>query len=292
MESAKDTELAIDTEPAIDEMSAPGKIAEGIRLALPLRPIDDACGTVFFEDIECVQMLLREILGKPNIHILESNVQRTLENIYGKGARLDVLAFDKFNAYNIEFQTTRHGIEPSRALSNYRAIAQHLIAKGTEFKDFPLINVVFVQDKDYLKTDLPVAKVLHTIEAKDGPKPIELKLEIYYANACYQDKNTMLGRLMHDMFYAKSEDMWTPEFSKRMAQVKDLNGKEIIRMGKIIMGYYEKGIQQGRIEMKFESALAFLNAGVPLSKVSKVLNLSPDQQKQLNAMRKSPAPTV
>lgn len=182
-------------------------IEEHIDRAMTFRPIDDPCGSVFFQDIGCTQLLLREVMEKPDMVIKEMAPQFVLPNLFGRGGQLDVVAFDTASgAYNLEFQTDKEGAVLDRAFFNYALLSRHLIDKGTEFKDFPCTNIVFVQEDDYFHANQAMAKVKFVL---DGNPPVALKskLDIIYVNTNVKDNETMLGKVLHDMRCSSADEM-------------------------------------------------------------------------------------
>ena len=179
-----------------------------------LRPIDDVCGSVFFQDKKCVNILLREVLGEPALTIKKTEPQKVVRNIFGRGGQLDVIAYDsQKRLFNIEFQEEKPGAVPDRAFFNYSLLAQHRIASGTEFKDFPFIHIVFVLENNLFKFKRPVEKMRFFL----GDQELTgLKLGIVYVNAQNPDLSTTLGKVLHDMLCSDPKDMLVPEFARRM----------------------------------------------------------------------------
>lgn len=250
-----------------------------------LRPIDDVCGAVFFEDIECTQILLQSVLEKPTLKLVKSSTQETRENIFGRGGRLDVLAYDDANGiYNIEFQTSKEGAVVDRAIFNHALIVRSAFDKGTAFRDFPYTSIMFVLDKDYFAANKPTAKVLFVL---DGEKQIPLKsnLNIVYANGNYQDKSTALGRIMHDMF----KEMLTPEFAARMEKIKHPMREEREKMLENLTGWRKEMLddmmeeyrEKLQAEVEFKAAINMLKNGISVSKIVKILELSDEQKQRL-----------
>ena len=246
-----------------------------INKIMALRPIDDLCGSVFFQDIGCTQLLLREIMEKPDMKIREMAPQSVLPNLFGRGGQLDVVAFDVASgAYNLEFQNDREGAVLDRAFFNYALLARHLIDKGTDFKDFPCTSIVFVQEEDFFHANQTKAKVRFILDG-DPPVPLKSKLSIVYVNTNVKEHTTTLDKILHDLRCASPEEMLMPQFAARMAQVKNPNGKEMEFMcGVLAMEREEaraegraegrmEGRMEGRKEMAKETASAMFETGTP-----------------------------
>ena len=81
----------------------PEAIREWIR---QLRLMDDRFMQACFQNnAECVELVLRIILGKPDLVVKSVTTQKTLTNLSGHDIRLDVFAVDSENRpYDIEIQ--------------------------------------------------------------------------------------------------------------------------------------------------------------------------------------------
>ena len=242
-------------------------IEERMETIQALRPIDDLCGSVFFQDVICTQILLREVMAKPGMEIRETASQSVVRNIFGRGGQLDVLAFDaESGAYNLEFQREKKGAVLDRAFFNYALLARHLIDKGTEFENFPYTGVVFVQENDFFHTNQPVANVRFVLDS-NPPVSMESKLNVVYVNTNIKDNSTMLGKILHDLKCASPKEMLVPEFAERMTQVKNPKGKELEFMCEAL----EMEREKGRIEMARKNAENMFFLGSSLDFVQNVL---------------------
>lgn len=74
------------------------------------RLIDDTFMTAVFRDKTCTQLLIRYILQRDDLEVLEVFTQNELKNLRGRSVRLDILATDRAGAfYNIEVQRADKG---------------------------------------------------------------------------------------------------------------------------------------------------------------------------------------
>ena len=251
-----------------------------------LRPIDDLCGSVFFQDIGCTQLLLREIMEKPDMKIQEMAPQSVFPNLFGRGGRLDVVAFDTASgAYNLEFQNDREGAVVDRAFFNYALLARHLIDKGTDFKDFPCTSIVFVQKEDFFHANQAKAKVKFVLDG-NPPVPLESKLHIVYVNTNVTEIETTLSKILHDLRCSSAEEMLVPQFAARMEQVKNPNGKEMAFMCEALAMEREEGREEGRKEMAKETAFAMFKTGTPYETVQ-LLFQEILSQEEINQIRRT-----
>lgn len=256
-----------------------------------LRPIDDICGSIFFQDKNCVEILLREVLQDKNLKIEGTETQKVVRNIFGRGGQLDVLAYDsKQRIYNIEFQEDKLGAIPDRAFFNYALLAQHRIKKGTKFKDFPYMQIAFVLENDFFKFKRPVEKMRFFLGDREL---LDLKLGIVYVNAQEPDMTTPLGHVLHDLLCNNPKDMLIPEFAKRLEKIKKPLGKERSAMGKYSELLQEEAREEGRVEGR-ESLISqgFAN-GMTVAQAAKFFNLPKDilEKMQKNVSRDRAVPT-
>lgn len=255
--------------------SSLGATQSQIEKVQALRPIDDLCGSVFFQDIGCTQILLRGIMGTPDMKVEKMAVQRDFPNLFGRGGRMDVVAFDSaFGAFDFEFQTEKKGAVLDRAFFNYALLARDFIEKGTKFEDFPFTSIVFVQEKDFFNANQAKAKVKFVLDG-NPPVPLESKLNIIYVNTDVKDISTEFGQIVHDLRCSSSEEMIIPAFRVRMDQVKNPKGKEMAFMCEALATEREEGRMEGRIEgrtegrveMARETASSMFEMGTPYETV-------------------------
>ena len=65
--------------------------------------MDDTFLSTVFQKNECTELLLRLVLERKDLTVKEVRTQRDMKNLWGRSARLDILAVDKDGKYyNIE----------------------------------------------------------------------------------------------------------------------------------------------------------------------------------------------
>ena len=70
------------------------KHQEDLQRLKNFRLLDDDFCTKVFEDIECVELLLRIILKKDDLKVIEVHSQYNMKNLQGRSARPDIFAID------------------------------------------------------------------------------------------------------------------------------------------------------------------------------------------------------
>ncbi len=178
------------------------------------RLIDDTFFNICFDSsIECMQLLLCILFNRTDIIVQEVVTQFSAHNLYGRGVRFDVLAVDSDGKiYNVEIQRSDEGANPKRARYNNCLIDSREVAKGTKFKDFPEVWVIFITENDIFGAGLPMYHVERVIT--EIGKSFEDAAHIMYANGAYRAEDA-IGFLMHDFFCADPAQMHYKELAKR-----------------------------------------------------------------------------
>ena len=185
-----------------------------------LRLIDDELMELCFNDnIECAELLVRVILGREDLKIISAKTQVTLKGVM-REVRLDIFAVDdEGRKYNIEFQRKRKGAEPERARLNASMIDANSLDKGEDFTELPDVYVIFITEHDVLGGGLPMYTIERVI-AETG-KPFGDRSYIVYVNGRHRDAGTALGKLVHDIFCERPEEMNYSALAERVRYFKE-----------------------------------------------------------------------
>ena len=214
-----------------------------------LRLIDDELMELCFNDnIECAELLVRVILGREDLKIISAKTQVTLKGVM-REVRLDILAVDdEGRKYNIEFQRDNSGAVPERARYNSSMIDVNSLDKGEEFTELPEVYVIFITENDVLGGGLPMYTVERVI-AETG-KPFGDRSHIVYVNGRHRDAGTALGKLVHDIFCERQEEMYYSPLAERVGYFKGdrKEGKKVGALSERIIRDTQKEIAQRMIE--------------------------------------------
>ena len=103
------------------------------------RLMDDDFMTACFDGSpESVELVLRIILNKPDLCVLDVKVQYFIKNLLKRSVSLDVLATDTDGRkYNIEIQRSDKGAGAKRARYNSSMIDAKSMEKSTGFDELP-----------------------------------------------------------------------------------------------------------------------------------------------------------
>ena len=192
------------------------------------RLMDDDFFTKCFDgNKECVELVLRIIMDKPDLMVLDARTQVFIANLLERSVRLDVLATDEKNQkYNIEIQRADKGAGNKRARFNSSMLDANLLKKGGDFPDLPETYVIFITENDVMGKGLPIYSIERCIMETgelfgDGE-------HIKYVNGKYRGQS-QLGRLMHDFSCTNASDMYYKTLAERVQFYKeDKEGVEIM----------------------------------------------------------------
>ncbi len=190
------------------------------------RMIDDTFfAAVFDGQLEETGVLIRTILARDDISVVESKAQNFISNPRGREVKLDVLARDgEGNAYNIEVQRARAGATPKRARYTGAMVDTTLLEKGGDYETIPDRYTIFITEKDYYGKMEPVYHAQNRIEELDYA-PLDDGSFILYVNGEYRNLKTPIGRLMHDFSCSNSSGIINPILKKRIQYLKGEEGE-------------------------------------------------------------------
>jgi len=82
---------------------------------------------------ECIELILRIILGKKDLKVVKSQTECPIKSLQGRGVRFDVFARDsKGREYDIEIQRANDGAEPTRARYNSALMDANALKSGED----------------------------------------------------------------------------------------------------------------------------------------------------------------
>ena len=260
-----------------------------------LRLIDDIFFNVCFDNNpKDVEYILRIILDKPFLRVLEVSTQKEVENIYGRSVRFDVFATDdKGKFYNIEVQRKDTGATPKRARYNSAMIDFRRLEKGAEFDDLTESYVIFITEHDVIGDDLPIYHI-ERIVLETG-KNFGDGTHLIYVNGAYKDdSNSPLGDLIHDFLESDPAKMRHRQLAKTATLAKSFasGGSS---MSSVLDGFREEcvkegikeGIKKGSQNALIDSVRNLMrNMKLTVEQAMEVLEIPAGQQKELAALIK------
>ena len=232
-------------------------LTKALEVVKKLRPIDDTLfRKMFNENIELTQFVLRILLDKPDLTVLDAKTQFDLKRLMGaRSLILDSYATDsQGKKYNIEAEKSEDRAEPDRARYHLSALDVENSKTCTDFKDLPETYIIFVTETDIYEANKPVYHIDRIIcEINEEFKDRE---HIIYINASYKDESTELGKLLHDFMCSDPKDMIIPEISECVNEWKNTRkGEEI--MCKAVEDYAKEKAERKAMDI----ALTLLKLG-------------------------------
>ena len=173
---------------------------------------------------EAVEYILRTVLNREDLTVLETKAQVEYKSATHHSIRLDIKAMDSNREhFDIEIQRADKGTGARRARFHGSMIDRDMLEKGRDFDDLPESFVIFITENDKYERGVPIYHIERMIEENDYAL-FEDGLHILYVNGEYQNADTPVGRLMHDFHCTKSEDMYSKVLADEVRYLKETEG--------------------------------------------------------------------
>ncbi len=188
--------------------------------------LDDNLMTLVFDrNVEATELLLKIILQRDDLKVLEAVAQRDYKNPMpgGRSITLDIYAQDRDKkVYDIEVQRAPKGADVRRARFHSSMIDVKMLKARQEFKEIHDSYVIFITADDILGEGHSLYHINRVVEETgvyfgDGS-------HIIYVNGSYKNDNHPVGRLMHDFRCVSSADMFYPTLAKQVKYFKETGG--------------------------------------------------------------------
>ena len=273
--------------------------------------------TTFFDgENEITQYVLRILLDKTDLIVIESKSQLNIANLYGRGGRLDILAKDSTGSlFDIEIQRLDAGAGQKRARFNSALIDTRFLKAGESTEKLPETYVIFITENDVLHGGKPIYHIDRII--RETAMPFLDESHIIYVNNSYRE-NDSIGNLMHDFACKNANDMKSNLLAKRAKYLKE-NEMEVQTMSSAFEQYFNKrqaewraagiaegkavgiaegravgiaegkavGIAEGKAEGKAEAAADLIVAGrMAEEEVSVIFKFTPAQMEMVRTICK------
>ncbi|MEY8411648.1 PD-(D/E)XK nuclease family transposase [Lachnospiraceae bacterium 62-26] len=260
------------------------KHQEDLQRLRGFRLLDDDFLTKCFEgDTASIELVLRIVLEKPDLKVLDVRTQVFVENLLNRSVRLDILATDSTGAkLNVEVQRSDKGAGRKRARYNSSMMDANPLKKGEDFDKLPETWVIFIKENDVMGKGLPLYPIercfLGTGERfEDGS-------HILYINGAYRG-DTPIGKLMHDFSCTNAADMYCTTLADRVRFFKE-SKEGILIMCKVMEDMRKESLQEGIKEGAINTAKRMLTDGIlTLEKIAEYAGLPLDEVKKMKAER-------
>ncbi len=246
------------------------------------RLMDDDFMTKCFEgETACTELVLRIVLEKPDMKVLDVRTQVFVENLLNRSVRLDVLATDsEGRKINIEIQRSDKGAGYRRARYNSSMMDANLLPKGEDFDALPETYVVFITERDVIGKGKPLYHIGRVIF--DTGEKFDDGTHILYVNGAYRDE-TPVGKLMHDFSCTDPADMHYAVLADRVKYFKESKEGTTV-MCKVIEDMCKREHEEGIKEGVRTTVLRMLKNGkLALTEIADISGLPLDEVKKLQA---------
>ena len=225
---------------------------------------------------ECTEYILRVIMDKEDLEVKEQVLQKDYKNLQGRSAVLDCIARDtESKRYDVELQQEEEGASARRARYHSGLLDMNTLEAGQDFDELPESYVIFITRDDVLGYGLPIYHINKKIE--EVTEDFQDGAHIIYVNAKIKDKETALGRLMHDLQCRTADEMFSEILAERVRELKETpEGVYSMcrEMDEIYNEGIERGLEKGKMEMKQETVLSMANLGMPVEQIAAVVKES------------------
>ncbi|MBE5956885.1 MAG: hypothetical protein E7253_10585 [Lachnospiraceae bacterium] len=182
---------------------------------------DDFMTKCFDGDIESVELILRIILKRNDLRVVDVHVQQVIKNLQGKSKILDIYAHDiEGKIYNIEIQNKKEGANPKRARYHSSLLDANLLEAGMEENNLTETYIIFITRTDMWGHNLPVYYI-ERVNLQTGDM-FHDQAHIVYVNGSYQEDDP-IGRLMHDFSCPNPDNMYYKLLADKTKKYKDLD---------------------------------------------------------------------
>ena len=254
-------------------------IGEDLRMIAGFRLLDDDFMTMVFDkNIEATELLLKVILGRNDIKVIEVVAQREYKNPVtgGRSITLDIYAEDsEGKVYDIEVQRADAGADVHRARFHSSMIDTKMLKEKQKFKEIHDSYVIFITENDVMDMGLPLYHVERTIT--ETGKFFNDGSHIIYVNGSYKNDEDPVGRLMHDFRCTSAVDMFYPELAKPVRHFKETEGGQ-----KAMCKAMEDRIAKERVQVLTRSIEKLTkNLNMTVEQAMSVLDISDEDRESL-----------
>ena len=261
----------------IDEAEREKQHQEDLQRIRGFRLIDDDFMNACFDGYnEGVELLLRIILNKPDIHVINVTTQRVMKNLLGRDIWLDIDANDDSGlVYNIEVQRSDKGADRKRARYHSSILDAHLLQPNEDFSKLPETFVIFITENDVIGANVPIYTIDRQIT--NIGKPFVDGEHIIYVNGADKNASTEL-----DFFCTDADDMYYKELADKVRYFKK-DQKGVESMCRVM----ENMRNETAWKTKVESVLRWLAMGLSHEQIAEGEGLTVEQIREIERMKKA-----
>lgn len=244
-----------------------------------LNVIDDVFFQKMAEDKEVCEEILRIILEKPDLVVIESQTQRFLRNVGSHSVILDLLCQDKAGDYfNIEVQKADDDNHQKRIRFNRSNIDTAFVEKGIQYKDLPDVYLIFISKFDTFQENRTIYHISRVIE--ETGTVVENGVHEVYVNTAIND-GTDISELMQFFKRSVGEHQNFQKLSNKVKYFKE-SQEGVTEMCQLVEEYAEEKAKVAVKEEAVKTAMNLLKNGVSVELIAKSIpSLSVDLIREL-----------
>lgn len=198
------------------------------------------------EDKEVCEEILRILLSKPNLIVIQSQTQRFLRNIGAHSVILDVLCQDeKGNYFNVEVQKADDDNYQKRIRFNQSNIDTTFVEKGISYDKLPDIYLVFISKFDVFNEGHTIYHINRVIE--ETGTIVENGTHEIYVNTAVDDKSD-IAELMQYFKKSIGEHENFQKLCNRVKYYKE-SQKGVDEMCQLVEDYAKEKIRESKIDI-------------------------------------------
>ena len=234
---------------------------------------------------ECIELMLRIILGKKDLKVVKAQTEYPIKSLQGRGVRFDVFARDsEGREYDIEIQRSNEGAEPKRARYNSALMDANALKSGEDIGKLRDTYVIFITENDVMGRGQEV--YVYDRTEKVSGEHLGDGTHIIYVNGATRSA-TEIGRLVHDLWCRDAAEMYFDVLRKQVSQFKNSEeGRRVMceAVERIAERRAVLAKAEGKREAMKDMAKRMLESGMlALKDIAKFSGLSLAQVKKLQA---------
>jgi len=239
-----------------------------------LNVMDDIFFQKMAEDNEVAEEILRIILEKPALRVINSQVQRFLRNTGAHSVILDLLCEDENHSLiNCEVQKEDDDDHQKRVRFNRSSIDTVFTEKGINYKELPDVYIVFISKFDIFHENRTIYHINRVIE--ETGTVVENGTHEIYVNTYVDDKSD-IAELMQYFKKSTGEHQNFLKLCNRVKYFKETQ-KGVSTMCELVENYaaekvkqaVEQAVKDTERQKDLENAASFLKNGVGIDIVAK-----------------------
>ena len=227
--------------------------------------LDDAWFTSSLDDNpKLATFILQIIIGRKDLVVTKITTQKKLKNIKKRSIILDAHAYDSKNRqYNIEIQKAKNRDVILRSRYLLSLLDSYNLRKNNDFKKLPETYIIFICDFDLFNKGKPIYLVDRFVNGEFKFNDLE---HIIFVNCKYEDMESDIGKLIHDMKSKTGEQKCYNIFVENEEGGEDKMGQQC-----------EQLRQEGFNKTALEYIISMLEEGADIDFISKVTKKSKDE---------------